>query len=525
MATLTSERGYPIGQQDFKILRSGHSIYVDKTMYIEKLLRQESRYYFLARPRRFGKSLFLSTLRYFFEGERDLFRGLYIDKTAWEWEKYPVLYLDLNTDRYADPGQLEPVLESLFCKWEKRYDVHNDYKDYSQRFKAIIEGAYLKTGRGVVILVDEYDKPLVGNINRDDHFEHYRAKLASLYSNLKSSAEYIKLVFLTGVSRFSKLSVFSDLNNLSDISFEEDFADICGITECELHAYFQKGIALLAEKNGIDSQEAVRLLKRNYDGYRFAPGGSDIYNPWSLLNCLQYNRIGNFWNMTGMPTLIAETLKNLDVDLESVLNTECEPSTLLGLDLCSPDPVALLYQTGYLTIKNYNREVDLLTLGVPNKEVTDGLFKVLLPYYIEVRKGAVEMVVRNIINDILLGRPRQFIRNLDIFFSGIPYEMKMDNENNVHNALYILLTLIGVKTDTEVHTSNGRIDLVIKTKGFIYIVELKFDHDSTAAMAQIDEKDYARPYLADPRRIFLIGANFSSRTRCLDAPVIRELEK
>lgn len=523
MSAFDSEPRYPIGQQNFKMLREGNCIYVDKTSYIEKIIRQDSRYFFLARPRRFGKSLFLSTLRYFFEGRRDLFKGLYVDSIDWDWKEYPVLNLDLNTDRYADPGLLDDILNRLFQQWEEKYCIIPTDTEHSQRFATIIKRAHETTGQEVVILVDEYDKPLVGNLNKDSNFEHYRTKLASLYSNFKSSAEHIKLVFMTGVSRFSRLSVFSDLNNLNDITFDDAYGDICGITEKELLDYFHIGIKNLAENRGVCFDEICRLLKRNYDGYRFAPGGSDIYNPWSVLNCLQKCRIGYYWNQTGIPTIIAETLRNTDDDLKKILNTRCDPSTLEGLDLKSPDPLALLYQTGYLTIKDYDPDMDLLTMGLPNREVTDGLFKILLPYYVKVRRGSTEGVIRDILNDLLAGHPAELMKNIDIFFSGIPYDLKMENENNFHNALYILLTLIGVKVDAEVHTSNGRIDLVVKTPDYIYIIELKFDRDSATAMTQIEEKDYARPYLNDPRRIFKIGANFSSETRHLDAPVIREV--
>ena len=519
----SAEITYPIGQQDFKKIRDNRNIYVDKTRYIETILRQKNQYYFLARPRRFGKSLFLSTLRYFFEGKRELFNGLYINSIDWNWEDYPVLHIDLNTDRYASPGQLDGILDRLFRGWEEKYGVEVKDLDFPQRFATIIEAAHEKTGREVVILVDEYDKPLVGNLNKDENFNHYRAKLASLYSNFKSAAEHIRLVFLTGVSRFSKLSVFSDLNNIKDITFSDDFADICGITGQEMLRYFPHGIRKMAGEYGWTYEETCTKLKRNYDGYRFAPKGSDIYNPWSLLNAMDTSRIGNFWNQTGMPTIIAESLHNIDADLEKILNARCRLDVLSGLDLSSVNPLALLYQTGYLTLKNYTPATDIATLGIPNREVKQGLFDVLLPYYVKVKRGTPYMVVFDMINNLNEGEPDEFIRNLDIFLAGIPYEMKMDNENNLHNAIYILLSLIGIDVETEVHTSCGRIDLLITTQRFIYIIELKFDGGSAKAIGQIEEKEYARPYLNDSRRIFLMGLNFSSERRRLDAPEIRNL--
>ncbi|MDE6522708.1 MAG: AAA family ATPase, partial [Muribaculaceae bacterium] len=424
---------YAIGQQDFRELREDDSFYVDKTYYVEKIAKSKTRYWFLARPRRFGKSLFLSTLRYFYEGRRELFQGLYVDSIDWDWEPYPVLRLDLNINRYDELGLLDTVLDNLFREWESEYKVVSESKDLSTRFRNIIKAAHEKTGRQVVILVDEYDKPLVGNLNVDDNFEHYRAKLASIYSNFKSSAEHIQLVFLTGVSRFSKLSVFSDLNNLRDITFTDEFSDICGITEKELEDNFRIGIEEFANYNGITKEEARLELKKNYDGYRFAVNGSDIYNPWSLLNAMVEKRASNYWSRTGKPTLVAEAMYKFDEDIESLLNTQCDEITLNGFDLRSASPVPLLFQTGYLTIKNYDRDTRLFTLGVPNKEVADSLFKELLPFYVKVKKGGdSETVVRNIVNSLLLGQPEKLVKNLDIFFAGIPYDMKMEDENNLH---------------------------------------------------------------------------------------------
>ena len=522
---ITEDIAYPIGEQDFKSLREMGCVYIDKTMYIEKILRQRTKYLFFARPRRFGKSLFLSTLRYFFEGERHLFQGLHIDSFDWDWQAYPVLYLDLNTDRFLQPGKLEGVLNTLFRNWERKYEIDEISDDYSQRFKTIIETAHEKTGRQVVILVDEYDKPLVGNLNNDEAFEEYRAELASIYSNLKSSAEHIRFVFLTGVSRFSKLSVFSDLNNIRDISFSNDFADLCGITEREMLDSLSPGIEKLAKAYKISFKDACSLLKRNYDGYKFAGEGGDIYNPWSLFSALAESRIGLYWSRTGMPVIIAESLKRINADLEKILNTACPFDMLSGLDLRSPNPLALLYQTGYLTIKDYDLTSDIVRLGVPNIEVKKDLFDVLLPYYIKVKRESPTALVFDIVQSIKGGEPEKMIRDLDIFFAGIPYDMKMEDENNLHNALYILLSIIGIDVHTEVHTSCGRIDLLVTTPDYIYIIELKFNKDSNNAIDQIEARNYESTYLNDARRIFKIGVNFSPETSHLDKPIIYEVEK
>ena len=513
---------YAIGDQDFRSLREGECLYIDKTLYIDRIINSGTKYYFLARPRRFGKSLFLSTLRYFFEGRRELFKGLYIDSTDWDWEPYPVLYIDLNTDKFDEQGILDGVLNNLFLKWEEQYGIQQKADNLSTRFRNIIEAAHEKTGRQVVILVDEYDKPLSGNLRKSENFEHYRIKLASIYSNLKSSAEHIRLVFLTGISRFSKLSVFSDLNNLSDISFSDEFADICGITERELLDNFQTGISRLAERYRISYEEMRGRLKKDYDGYRFAPEGSDIYNPWSILRAMKELRLGDYWADTGAPTIIADALRNADVDLERILTARWRLRRLAGLDLLNADPTALLYQTGYLTMSEYDLNSDTVRLKVPNEEVTKALFNDLLKYYVRTRRREAAAVVEDIIYAIQDGEPKDIMRNLDAFFAGIPYDLKMDNENNFHNAFYILTTLLGIDTKAEVHTSDGRIDLLIETPRFIYVIELKYDATPEQALHQIEERQYARKFATDSRRLFKIGVSFSSETRRIEGWKIQD---
>ena len=507
---------YSIGQQDFRTLRKDNAFYIDKTAFVDKIARSRTKCYFLARPRRFGKSLFLSTLKYFFEGRRELFKGLCIDSTDWDWEPYPVLHLDLNTDRFAEPDVLDDVLETQFIDWEEQYGITEKMETYSQRLKTIIKKAHEKTGKQVVILVDEYDKPLVGNLKNSDNFDHYRTQLASLYSNFKSSAEHIRLVFLTGISRFSKLSVFSDLNNLDDISFDDDYADICGITERELLENLHNGIQELAAKRKEDFAATCARLKRNYDGYRFAPEGSDIYNPWSVLSCLKKSRIGAYWNATGAATIIVEALRDADIDIEDTLNGSWDLDDLAGLDLLNADPTALLYQTGYLTISDYDADSNRVRLKVPNEEVRKGLFNNLLDAYLKPKSGTVKSIVDGIKKGIEGGNPDEMMKYLDAYFAGIPYDLKMDSENNFHNAFYILTTLIGIDAKAEVHTSDGRIDLLIETPRFIYVIELKYDATPEQALRQIEEKGYARKFAVDPRRLFKVGVNFSSEKRRIE---------
>lgn len=508
---------YPIGQQSFEMLRSRGALYVDKTQFVWKLVDSQAQYYFLGRPRRFGKSLFLDTIRCFFDGKRDLFNGLFINSVDWDWKQYPVLKLDLNLERYQNPHDLDVVLNRQFAIWEERYNVPVSVDNFAVRFADIIEAAHKCTGLPVVILVDEYDKPLVSNLNNQVVFDAYRSKLASIYSNFKSAAEHIRLVFLTGVSRFSKLSIFSDLNNIQDISFDNDFADICGISEAELHANFKQGISDMAEQSGVSYDEMSQRLKENYDGYRFALLGSDMYNPWSVLNAMSKRMIGFYWSQTGMPTLIADSLKRSDAKLEKSFNAYCTINELLGYDLSDTKPESLLYQAGYLTIKDYDPEIELIRLGIPNKEVKNDLYEILLPYYSNIKRGVASNVVKDMIKYFKLGSPDEAMRELQSFFAGVSYKLKMENENNFHNAFYLLTHLLGLNTQAEVTTSHGRIDMVIETQRYVYVIELKYDGSPSQALEQIKERNYARHYQTGARKVFLIGVNFSSATRCIES--------
>lgn len=507
---------YPIGDQSFVSIRSGGFKYVDKTRYVERLVSAASKYYFLARPRRFGKSLFLDTIKCFFEGRRELFRGLYIDNADWDWKQYPVLKIDLNIERYQQKEDLDNVIERQFRKWEEQYGAAPGGASLSGRFANIIEAAHESTGLPVVILVDEYDKPLISNLGNPEMLEFYRSRLAAIYSNFKSAAEHIRLVFLTGVSRFSKLSVFSDLNNIRDISFSNEFADACGISEAELHANFREGITEMSERYHVTYEEMSMLLKKNYDGYRFAIQGSEMYNPWSVLNAMTERVIANYWSQTGMPTLIAEALKRDHADLEDAFNSYCTLNELQGYDLADLKPQPLLYQTGYLTIKEYDPEMNMLRLGIPNVEVEQSLFEVLLPYYASMQNGVGRTAVTEMIKYFKLGRPEHAMRELQTFFAGISYKLKMENENNFQNAFYLLTRMLGLNAQAEVTTSQGRIDMLIETLHNVYVIELKYDGSAEQALAQIKNRNYWRSYQLDSRKVYLIGVNFSSDTRCIE---------
>lgn len=489
-------------------------------MYIEKIL-DKNKYFFLGRPRRFGKSLFLSTLKCFFEGRRELFKGLYADTMDWDWEPRPVFHIDLNVGEYNDDSHLNKRLNRHLEKWEAIYGDEFKDREISERFEHIIEKAYKASGKEVVILVDEYDKPLISALGDTPEqkklFATYQSQLAAFYSNFKSSSDYIRLVFLTGVSRFGKLSVFSGLNNLKDISFDKKYSSICGVSAAELDKYLIPGVKELAEEDGSSLDDTMEELKQYYDGYHFSEKSEDIYNPFSLLNALDATAIRNYWIQSGSAKLICDQLSRYDVDIKSILNARCAQEALVGIDLDARSPLALLYQTGYLTIKDYDRTTKLYTLGIPNEEVKRGFLNYLLPYYSNLNKDESPFVVTEFVNEFREGKVDSFMSRLQKMFAKTTYRLKLENENNFQNALYILMMLVGLYVQAELCTSDGRIDLFVATDKFYYIIELKVDSTPEEALRQIEEKNYSLPFTLDDRKVIKIGANFSTETRTLTA--------
>lgn len=511
---------YPVGQQSFEELRANGYAYVDKTKYIERLV-DGSQYYFLGRPRRFGKSLFLSTLKCFFEGKRELFNGLYADSMEWEWRRYPVLYIDLNIHRYKSADSLDKVLLDLMLSWEREYGVTPTVDDFSIRFKNVISAADERYGGiGVVILVDEYDKPLVNNLDDSERFRNFRDELSSFYANFKSGADHIRMVFMTGVSRFGKLSVFSGLNNIRDLTFNRDFAGICGMTECEIDGAFKYGIETLAEDYGCTVSDIRERLRRTYDGYRFTPKEEYVYNPYSLLSVLADRNFQNYWIESGTPSLLYEQFRKQGTDIARVMDTWATQTALSGLDFDNINPVSLLYQTGYLTIKEWNQGLNAYRLGMPNDEVKKGFMEYLLPMYADMQGEEAPFFVHRFVTELKNGDVDTFMKRLQSMFAHTPYDLKMEDENNVQSALYMLITLAGLDVRAEERTSDGRIDLFIRTERYYYIMELKFDGSPEEAMRQINEKGYELPFAFDGHEVIKIGANFSGKIRNIDGWVV-----
>jgi len=390
---------YPIGIQNFEKIRKDGYLYIDKTALIYQLAHTGS-YYFLSRPRRFGKSLLLSTLEAYLQGKKELFNGLAIEHLEKEWTKYPVLHLDLNARHYKDAAALTSILNEYLEKWEALYGNEKQGRGLEERFAYIIEQAYKATGQRVVILIDEYDKPMLQALHDDDLQNQLRNILKPFYGVLKTMDGYIKLAFLTGVTKFGKVSVFSDLNNLMDISMDDRYIEICGITEKEIHTYMEEGVHELASAQGMTYEATCLKLKERYDGYHFTEDSIGLYNPFSLLNTFAKRKFGDYWFETGTPSYLVELLKHAHYDLYEMANTETDADVLNSIDAASRNPIPVIYQSGYLTIKDYDTRFNIYKLGFPNLEVEEGFVKYLLPFYTSVSASKTPFEIGRFVKEI-----------------------------------------------------------------------------------------------------------------------------
>ena len=525
-------RKLPLGVQSFKDLREKGFLYVDKTAYLFRLANS-SKVYFLSRPRRFGKSLFLSTLAAYFRGQKELFKGLYVEKAEEEqaaqenrtpWQAYPLLYLDFNTENYNNEKSMHTILHTHLVQWEKQYEADTSEQTFSSRFKGIIRRAYQQTGKQVVILVDEYDKPLLQTMGVNEELnEHYRNTLKAFYSVIKTCDEYIRFAFLTGVTKFSKISIFSDLNNLKDISLHESYAGICGITQKELETNFQPEIQALAEKQKLDYPQALAALKQWYDGYLFHPAGVGMYNPYSILNAFDDKELKSYWFGTGTPTFLVNFLKEAHYYIPNLDgNVELDEEGLQTYRAVAQDALPILFQAGYLTIKTYIPEARMYRLGFPNNEVRYGFLKNLLPAYSGLPFVETGKSVWNFVEDIRAGNVESVMERLKAIISGIAYDTFTEEnlklrEQNYQTAVYLIFTLMGQFVQTEVHCATGRADCVVQTVDTIYIFEFKLSGNGSAedALNQIKENRYAEQYKVDGKKIVLIGSSFDEETRTI----------
>ncbi len=510
---------YPVGIQNFESLRRDGYFYVDKTARIYELART-GRYYFLSRPRRFGKSLLVSTLEAYFQGKKELFEGLAIYGLEKEWKRYPILHLDLNIEKYDTPESLDDILNRNLVAWENLYGSDPAEVSLSLRFAGVVKRACEKTGERVVILVDEYDKPMLQAINSPELQAAYRSTLKPFYGVLKSMDGNIKFALLTGVTKFGKVSVFSDLNNLEDLSRNPGYTDICGISEEELLRDFSDDIHELASANGQTFEQACDQLKTDYDGYHFCPDTPGMYNPFSILNTFKSRRYGSYWFETGTPTYLVELLKKSDYDLEEMSHVETDADVLDSI-FTDDNPIPVIYQSGYLTIKGYDKRFGIYTLGFPNREVEEGFMNFLLPFYSAVSKTRSPFEIKRFVTDVESGDIDGFMERLQSFLADCPYELAKDVELHYQNVLFIVFRLAGLYTKVEYHTSRGRIDLVLQTDSYVYVMEFKLDGSAEQALQQIEEKQYALPFAKDSRKVYTIGVNFSSTTRNIERWIVK----
>ena len=525
-------RKIPIGVQSFEVMRNDKFLYVDKTPFLFKLAHS-NRVYFLSRPRRFGKSLFLSTLKAYFLGQKELFKGLYIEKAEEKraeiekteaWVEYPVLYMDFNTKYYKNTEALLTIINLHLDDWEKLYNLTKTSGEIEDRFKAVISALYQKTGKQVVILVDEYDKPLLQTMGVNEALnEEYRNTLKAFYSVIKTCDQYIRFAFLTGVTKFSKVSIFSDLNNLQDISMLNDYAEICGLTQGEIEKTFKPEIERLATNTKNRYDKMLEELKKRYDGYKFSVLGESVYNPFSILNTLNSGELKNYWFATGTPTFLVNYLKDAYYNIPDLDgNVELNEAGIELYRADAKDPLPILFQSGYLTIKEYIENGNIYRLGFPNDEVRYGFLENLVPAYSSLRPYETASSVWKFVEDIRAGNIDEFMERMQAIIAGVPYDnlpkdkLKL-REQNYQTAVYLIFKLMGQFVQTEIHCAKGRADCIAHTKDSIYIFEFKLMSAGTAedAIAQIKEKGYASQFKAEGKKIILIGSSFDEEERTI----------
>ena len=507
------QRLYPIGIQTFSKIREGNYLYIDKTEYVYRMTHSASSYMFLSRPRRFGKSLLTSTLHSYFSGRKELFHGLAMEKLEKEWTEYPVLHFDMSTAKHADSEQLLQELNLKLYGYEQIYGRLEEEVNPNQRLMGLIKRAYEQTGKKVVVLIDEYDAPLLDVVHERENLDVLRNIMRNFYSPLKACDPYLRYVFLTGITKFSQLSIFSELNNIKNISMDEPYAAICGISEDEIRLQMKDDLGGLAKKLEITPEEALMKLKENYDGYHFTSPSPDIYNPFSLLNAFADGKFGSYWFGSGTPTYLVKMLDKFGVKPSEIGRRQLKSSVFDAPTETMTDAVPLLYQSGYITIKDYNKMLDLYTLDIPNKEVRLGLMESLLPYYVNNKTPEATTMVAYLFYDIQNGDMDAALHRLQEFLSTIPYCDNTRFEGHYQQVFYIIFSLLGYYVDVEVRTPRGRVDIVLRTKTTLYVMELKLDKSAGEAMEQIDLKNYPERFALCGLPVVKVAVSFDSE-RC-----------
>ena len=515
---------YPIGIQTFERIRKEDKLYIDKTEYIYRMAHTSGTYFFLGRPRRFGKSLLVTTMQSYFEGKKELFKGLAIEKLEKEWTEYPVLHFDMSGGKHMDKEQLEEYLDYRLQEEEKKWGVTKPVKGANNRLIDLINTAYEKSGKQVVVLIDEYDAPMLDVVHEKEQLDMLRNMMRNFYSPLKYSEAKLRFVFLTGITKFSQVSIFSELNNIINISMNDEYAGICGITKEELLTQMSEDIDELAKSQELTREETIAELKENYDGYHFSAKSRDVYNPFSLLNCFSTREFGAYWFSSGTPTYLIKMMRKFKVMPTNISKMYAKSSAFDAPTENMTAITPLLYQSGYLTIKGYDKFSKLYTLDLPNKEIKVGLFESLLPNYLE------GMFAQN--GDVAIAQMSVLIRQdnmdgalqlLQTFLGTVPYCNVTNYEGHYQQMLYIIFSLLtGYVVDVEVHTPKGRLDIVMLTHTRLYIIELKLNKNAQAALQQINLKNYAQRFALCGKPVSKVGINFDSTTGNIEDWVIEE---
>ncbi len=516
-STMTSApRKYPIGIQNFEDLITSGCVYVDKSDLVYELVNS-ARVAFLSRPRRFGKSLLVSTLKAYFEGKKELFKGLTIEQLENKWQKYPVLHIDFSQSKFTNEQQFKDEVHDMLSRWEEQYGKRETTKSFGKRFAEIISRAAQQAegDAKAVILIDEYDAPLLDVLNNEKERAAIRQVLRDLFSPLKGQGENISFLFLTGITKFSQLSIFSELNHLLNISMLPQYAAICGITEEELFSNFKEDIALLADENGESYEEATAHLKYHYDGYHFSEKSPDMYNPYSLLQVLMTKKYDNYWFSSGTPTFLLDLLQNKSINIDELENRELKSTQFNAPITDALELIPTFYHSGYLTIKSYHQRHGIYTLGTPNEEVRVGLVESLLPRLLPKILSDSNLDIYNFVKDLEKGDIESFLKRLQVFFANIPYDLNNKSEKHYQTIFYIFTTLIGQYVEAEHRTATGRIDMLIRTPDNLYLFELKLNYTAQDALDQINQKRYYTPFELGNQKVIKVGVNFDDTTRTI----------
>ena len=504
---------YPVGIQTFERIRKENKLYIDKTEYIYRMTHSGGCYFFLSRPRRFGKSLLVSTFESYFSGKKELFEGLAIEKLEQEWMEYPVLHFDMSGGKHMEKEQLEDYLSNRLEAEERKWGITHTKRGANDRLTELITTAYEISGKQVVVLIDEYDAPMLDVAHDKETLDVLRNVMRNFFSPLKMCEPMLRFVFLTGITKFSQVSIFSELNNIKNVSLDDEYAGVCGITKEELLTQMSEDIDVLAEAQGMTREETIAKLKENYDGYHFSPASPDVFNPYSLLNCFDDKNFGAYWFSSGTPTYLINMLRKFKV-LPAKIGRSLARSSAFDAPTENLKTITpLLYQSGYITIKGYDKMSQLFTLDLPNKEIKVGLFESLLPYYLEgmyAEEGDVVIAQMSVL--IRQGDMDGALRLFQEFLGTVPYCNNTNYEGHYQQVLFIIFTLLThFVVDVEVHTPNGRVDVVMETEDTLYLIELKLNKSAQSAMQQINLKQYGQRFARCGKPIVKVGVNFDAK--------------